>query len=102
MENTKHTHNHDSHPDCHELLDHLSDYIDGTLRQDLCTEIENHLKICINCTIVVDTLKKTIELYQEASKTETMPNDMRRRLYKNLNLDDYLEKQDISSPNDCK
>ncbi len=75
---------------CHELLHRLSDFIDGELSTELCAEIEAHLKTCKNCTVVVDTLKKTIELYQETAKNEKMPVEVRQRLYKHLELDDFL------------
>jgi mycothiol system anti-sigma-R factor len=83
---------HDLHPDgqhCSELLAELSEYVDGSLQQSLCDAIEHHLQDCPNCTIVVDTLRKTIQLIQVTSRSEHMPDEVRERLYKNLNLDDF-------------
>lgn len=79
------------HQKCSDLLSSLSDYVDGSVEPELCAEIERHMKGCQRCRIVVDTLKKTIELYQDTSEPEAMPEDVRLRLYKCLNLDDYLK-----------
>ena len=80
------------HAQCNELLSSLSDYVDGELREDLCREIEKHLAGCANCRIVVDTLKKTIYLYHETSRTGEVPADVRERLFKRLDLEEYLKK----------
>jgi anti-sigma factor RsiW len=77
---------------CHRLLDSLSDYIDGTLGEELCEEIDKHLEDCKDCQIVVDSLRKTIYLYHTTSKPPSVPKDVRLRLYRRLNLSDFLDK----------
>jgi anti-sigma factor (TIGR02949 family) len=79
------------HEECRQLLDSLSDYIDGDLQQELCDEIENHMKDCDNCRIVVDTIEKTISLYQTTSEPAAVPDDVRQRLFHRLNLDEFLK-----------
>ena len=74
---------------CKSLLGSLSDYVDGTAQEELCHELERHLADCENCRIVVDTLKKTVYLYQSNSETD-LPLAVRERLFKRLNLMDYL------------
>lgn len=74
---------------CKSLLGSLSDYVDGTAQEELCRELERHLADCENCRIVVDTLKKTVYLYQSNSETD-LPLAVRERLFKRLNLMDYL------------
>lgn len=76
---------------CKDLLGTLSDYIDGTLKQELCAELEKHLSGCSNCRIVVDTLRKTVELYHESGEEEDIPEEIRQRLYLRLNLEDFLK-----------
>ncbi len=71
------------------MLGSISDYIDGALQDDLCRELERHLSECDDCRVVVDTFKKTIELYHTDS-TQAVPADVRQRLFKSLNLDDLL------------
>jgi predicted anti-sigma-YlaC factor YlaD len=79
------------HEECRQLLDSLSDYIDGDLPQELCNEIEHHMKDCDNCRIVIDTLSKTISLYQTTSDPAIVPDEVRQRLYRRLDLDEYLK-----------
>ncbi len=79
------------HLNCHDLLSSLSDYIDGDLDADLCKELEQHLCECPNCRIVVDTLKKTVELYQHEGEDTTLPDDVRVRLFYRLDLQNFLE-----------
>jgi anti-sigma factor RsiW len=78
---------------CRTLLGSLSDYVDGTLSEDLCDEIELHVTECRNCHIVVDTLRKTISLYHESAvETGEVPGVVRERLFRTLNLDDYIRR----------
>ena len=50
--------------DCNEVLEQLAEYLDPDARAELCQVIEAHLKQCKDCQIEVDTVKKTIVLYQ--------------------------------------
>ena len=76
---------------CHDLLGSLSEYIDGTLRAELCTELERHLQGCDKCQVVVNTLRKTIEIYHANGEIAVeLPQDIRRRLFLRLDLTDYL------------
>lgn len=79
-------HVHDSEK-CRQYLDSLSDYVDGELGEALCREIEAHMAECENCRVVVNTLAKTVMLYHRLPAPE-MPNTVKERLYKVLNLDD--------------
>ncbi len=79
-------------PSCRELLGSLSDFLDGELEAELCAKIESHLAECDNCRIVVDSLRKTITLYQTTSQEADLPADIRLRLFKRLDLEDYLTK----------
>ena len=75
---------------CQSLLSYLSDFMDGELSPDLCEQIENHLAECHDCTVVVDTLRKTISLYHtSAANPEELPGVVRERLFRTLHLDDF-------------
>ncbi len=56
--------------DCNEVLDQLSDFLDEGARADLCRAIEQHLVQCKDCRFYVDSVKKTIVLYQADSGVE--------------------------------
>lgn len=50
--------------DCNEVLEQLSDFLDVDARAELCRAIEQHLTQCRDCRFYVDSVKKTIVLYQ--------------------------------------
>ncbi|GAB4475682.1 MAG: zf-HC2 domain-containing protein [Anaerolineales bacterium] len=80
-------------PTCRDMLASLSEYLDGELEAEICAAIENHLAECENCRIVVDTLRKTITLYKhQASEEPSLPDEVRLRLFKRLNLEDFLKR----------
>ena len=81
-----------AHQNCQALLGSLSEYIDGELPPELCKEIEKHLEGCDNCRVVLNTTRRTIDLVQLPVE-ENVPDDVRERLFKRLNLDDYLHPQ---------
>jgi len=80
---------HHTHGDCRRYLEAISDYVDGALEDELCRELEAHMAICDNCRVVVNTVAKTITLYRQMPAPE-MPSQVRERLFRVLNLDDYL------------
>ena len=77
---------------CRALLGSLSDYVDGSLADEVCEDVETHLAECQDCRVVVDTLRKTIYLYRTtADESGTVPAPVRERLYRTLKLEDYLQ-----------
>lgn len=80
------------HGHCHDLVAQLSEYVEGSLSGELCADLERHLSECENCTIVVNTLRRTIELYHaDSEECQPLPDSVRQRLFSRLNLDDYLK-----------
>lgn len=79
------------HEQCRHLLGSLSDYIDGDLGDELCSEIDRHLQNCENCRIVIDSLRKTVYLYHVTAEPPDMPDDVRERLFTRLDLDEFLQ-----------
>lgn len=82
-----------AHTNCEELLGSLSAYIDGDLGPELCLELEKHLAGCDNCRVVLNTTKRTIDLVHAPVEKLDVPEDVRERLFKRLNLDDYLSRK---------
>ena len=86
---SEYTHEHD-HAHCRDLLSSLSEYVDGSLDPELCSQLERHLSACQRCRVVVDTLKKTVELYHDCAEDEQpLPSDVRSRLFVKLELQDF-------------
>ena len=80
-----------AHENCHNLLSSLSEYVDGELSEALCEEIETHMVGCEDCQIVINTLQKTVYLYQKTGDPPEIPPEVRKRLYKRLNIDEFLK-----------
>jgi len=64
---------------CKEVLRRLCDYLDGNLDPKLVEELSRHLGDCEDCNIVVDTTRKTIEVYCK-SEPMALPDDVKERL----------------------
>ena len=69
--------------DCKRMLEEMNLYIDGDLEQELCQQLETHLKGCKQCRVVFDTTKKTITLYRDQTEME-IPDEIRLRLHQVL------------------
>ncbi len=72
--------------ECKDILDKLSEYIDGELDPRLCNELERHMEDCHPCLLFVNSLKKTITLYKYAGN-EPLPKEVHIRLH------DFLRKK---------
>ena len=64
---------------CTEFLSKLTDYFDGQIDPALLTEVKEHLGTCHHCEVVVDTTRKTIDVYRGASAYE-FPEELSSRL----------------------
>ena len=65
---------------CKDFLNELTDYLDGKSDENLRMELDEHLHWCHECHVVMDTTKKTIEIYRDNELYE-LPNDLRTRLH---------------------
>lgn len=65
--------------DCNEVLEQLGDFLDEEAREEICVEIRAHLERCKDCHLEVDSLRKTIKLYQNDEPID-MPVTVRASL----------------------
>lgn len=79
---------------CDDLLAEIGEYVDGTLPEDLCILLEQHMAGCPRCRLVVDTTRKTITLYHDTLGNVDLPGEIRQRLFACLNLEEYLHNPD--------
>jgi len=79
------------HLNCGDMLYGLSDYIDGEAQAAICAAIEEHMAECPDCRVMVDTLRKTVNLFKEQETRLDMPEDVRARLFYSLDLNEWLE-----------
>jgi len=64
---------------CNQFLEELSEYLDDTVEGKLRQELEEHISECPNCWVMVDTTKKTLQIYK-GLEPEPLPNELRARL----------------------
>ncbi len=69
--------------DCKRLLQQMNLHIDGELDPELCRQLEAHLKGCERCRIVLDTTRKTIDLFCDNDPVD-LPEDVSLRLHQAL------------------
>jgi anti-sigma factor RsiW len=65
---------------CRGVILELSSYLDEELDASARIELELHLKKCEDCRVVVDTTRKTIEIYCNAEPVP-LPKDVSDRLH---------------------
>ena len=82
---------HENPMDCENAVKNLNAYIDNELDIEHCSEIEDHIQNCPNCQVVINTLKKTIDIYRTDGKKTHLPSDVRKRLYACFDLDETIE-----------
>ena len=68
---------------CETVIRELSNYLDGDLSVSVKLELEQHLKICKNCTLVVTQTKHTIEVFCDTEVAD-LPAEVKSRLHELL------------------
>jgi anti-sigma factor RsiW len=68
---------------CKDVFREISNYLDGDLGAELKRAIEAHACGCHHCEVVVDTTRKTIELYCDG-RLFPLPLTVRQRLHETL------------------
>jgi anti-sigma factor (TIGR02949 family) len=68
---------------CRKVIQQLSEFLDGELDPGLAEQLSRHLEHCEDCKLVVDTTRKTIEIYCNTEPME-LPPAVRERLERTL------------------
>jgi hypothetical protein len=76
--------------ECKDVLEQISNFIEGEIPPALMQELEEHILSCNNCRVVLDTTRKTIFLYHCHADDQKAPGGTVEHLYHTLNLDDFL------------
>ncbi len=69
---------------CEELITYLSDYIDSELDEALSEAAREHLATCENCSVVLNSTQKTIALYRENGRKQSLSAERHNRLYSEI------------------
>ena len=70
-------------PDCDEVRDLSSDYIDGDLDAPAADRIKGHMEWCGPCGAFVNTLRSTVNLLRATPKSKA-PDNFRERMRERL------------------
>jgi hypothetical protein len=65
---------------CTEFLKILDDVLDESIAAETRTEIEIHLRQCGHCEVVMNTTRKTIEIFQ-CNEVYELPTAVSERLH---------------------
>jgi anti-sigma factor RsiW len=58
---------------CKKLLTELSNYLDDELDAALRDELDSHAKRCPNCYIIIDSTRKTVQIFKECGPYDVSP-----------------------------
>jgi anti-sigma factor RsiW len=64
---------------CHEVIEIITDYLEGALPVDHRRRVEEHLAICDGCTTYLEQMRETIRLTGMLTE-EQIPEDQKRDL----------------------
>lgn len=70
-------------PDCEEVRNLSSDYIDGDLDLVTAEKVKSHLEACGPCNAFINTLRATVRLLRGTPKRDA-PDDFRKRIRETL------------------
>jgi len=76
---------------CKEIYRLLSDFIDDELDYEFEREIEQHLNTCKCCLSLINTFRKTINLFNEIETIE-VPEKTHKQLWKAIRIEIYEKK----------
>jgi hypothetical protein len=65
---------------CKQVLEELGNYIDDEVGRDLREAIEEHLRHCYRCSVILDSTRKTLRIVGSAEPFE-IPLGASARLY---------------------
>ncbi len=68
---------------CKGVILEISNYVDGELDLSVKQELERHLGECVDCKMVVDQTKLTVEVFCDSMPVE-LPADVKSRLHEAL------------------
>jgi predicted anti-sigma-YlaC factor YlaD len=85
--------------DCTEVMERLSDYLDVDVRAELRKAVDEHLSACRDCSFYVDTVRKTVVLYQADLRME-VPMKATARLHAALAAEYAMHPRKRPGPTD--
>ena len=70
--------------DCRQVLEELSNYVEGEVSVGLWEALQEHLAFCHKCEVVYNSTRRTLEIVADCADTFELPQDVSTRLYARL------------------
>jgi anti-sigma factor (TIGR02949 family) len=64
---------------CKEFLQELNEYLDENIDVELRRKLEAHINACPNCFVILDTTKRTVQVYK-GMEAQVIPPEVHTRL----------------------
>jgi hypothetical protein len=65
---------------CKQFLQELNDFLDETTDRDMKLRLQAHVNECPNCFVIVDTTRRTMEVYK-GMEPQAIPENVKTRLW---------------------
>jgi len=65
---------------CKQFLQELNDFLDPATDQDMKRKLQAHVSECPNCFVIVDTTRRTMEVYK-GMEPQAIPENVKTRLW---------------------
>jgi len=65
---------------CRQFLQELNEFLDETTDQDMKLRLQRHVSECPNCFVIVDTTRRTMEVYK-GMEPQAIPENVKARLW---------------------
>ena len=70
---------------CKQFLEELNEYLDETVDPETKRHWQDHVDECPNCFVMVDTTRRTLQVYKGLEEQD-LPEDVSRRVWQALEL----------------
>ncbi len=70
--------------DCRQVLEELSNYVEGEISVGLKEALQEHLAFCHKCEVVYNSTRRTLQIVADCNDAFELPQDVSARLYERL------------------
>ncbi len=78
----------------YKMFDQVCTFLGEDLDSEPCKQLKEQLQSCKDCEVFVDKIKRTVAIYKTADGCDEIPDDVCKKLFKKLNLDDLMDTEE--------
>jgi hypothetical protein len=68
------------------VINDLCTYLGENLDHPMCKELIRHVEECPECKFYIDTIKTTVNIFRETHPVKSLPDKVKKDLFKTLNI----------------